>query len=296
MTVTRRGTGPACATCGAPTLKQDPDMLDTWFSSALWPFSTLGWPEERRTCAVLPEDVMETGYDIIFFWVARMIISGLASWARRRSTPSTCTALVRDERGQKMSKTKGNVLDPLDVTDRLRHGRAALHAGHEGSPGNDLKLSAGRMEANRNFANKLWNAARFVLANITPDAIARDVDGSPAAPEHGAMALADRWIVGRLHTLEADVARLLDGYLLGEAGRQIYDFLWGDLADWYIEAAKPRLQGSDASVGQTLAYTLERALAVAPPVYALHHRDDLAAPPAGWRRVDRRAVARGRSH
>jgi valyl-tRNA synthetase len=175
--------------------------------------------------------------------------------------------MVRDERGQKMSKTKGNVLDPLDLTDRFGTDALRFTLITMGSPGNDLNLSADRVEANRNFANKLWNVARFVLANINPDDIARDADGSPAAPGRDQMALADRWIVSRLHALEADVTRLLESYLLGEAGRQMYDFLWGDLADWYIEAAKPRLQGSDAPVvRQTLAYTLERALRLLHPI------------------------------
>ena len=249
------------------TLVQDPDVLDTWFSSALWPFSTLGWPDDTPDLRrFYPTSVLETGYDIIFFWVARMIFQGLAMMDDVPFRTVYLHGMVRDERGQKMSKTKGNVLDPLDLTDRFGTDALRFTLTTMGTPGNDVNLSADRVEGNRNFANKLWNVARFVLANIDADAIARDADGNPAAPDRAQMALADRWLTSRLHTLEAEVTRLLEGYLLGEAGRHIYDFLWGDLADWYIEAAKPRLQGADAAVvQQTLAYTLERALRLLHP-------------------------------
>jgi valyl-tRNA synthetase len=249
------------------TLAQDPDVLDTWFSSALWPFSTLGWPDDTPDLRrFYPTTVMETGYDIIFFWVARMIFQGLSMMGEVPFRVVYLHGMVRDERGQKMSKTKGNVLDPLDLTDRYGTDALRFTLVTMGSPGNDLNLSVDRIEGNRNFANKLWNVARFVLANVEPETTARDADGSPAAPDPGRMEIADRWIVSRLHALEAEVTRLLEGYLLGEAGRQIYDFLWGDLADWYIEAAKQRLQGEDAPiVKQTLAYTLERALRLLHP-------------------------------
>ncbi len=249
------------------TLTRDPDVLDTWFSSTLWPFSTLGWPEETPDLRrFYPTSVMETGYDIIFFWVARMISQGLAMMDDVPFHTVYLHGMVRDERGKKMSKSKGNVLDPLDLTDRYGTDALRFTLMTMGSPGNDINLSVERIEGNRNFANKLWNVARFVLANITPEEIARDGSGTPAAPDARKVALADRWIVSRLHTLEGEVTRLLEGYLLGEAGRQIYDFLWGDLADWYIEAAKPRLHGADAAVvRQTLAYTLERALRLLHP-------------------------------
>src|SRR5205823_4595350 len=219
--------------------RQDPDVLDTWFSSALWPFSTLGWPDDTEDLRrFYPTTVLETGYDIIFFWVARMIFQGLAMMDDVPFRVVYLHGMVRDERGQKMSKTKGNVLDPLDLTDRYGTDALRFTLITMGSPGNDLNLSVERIEGNRNFANKLWNVARFVLANVTPAEVARDAEGSPAAPDPARTEIVDRWIVGRLHALEADVTRLLEGYLLGEAGRQIYDFLWGDLADWYIEAAK----------------------------------------------------------
>ncbi len=249
------------------TLVQDPDILDTWFSSALWPFSTLGWPDDTPDLRrFYPGSVLETGYDIIFFWVARMMFMGLAMMDDVPFRTVYLHGMVRDERGQKMSKTKGNVLDPLDLTEKYGTDALRFTLVTMGTPGNDINLSEERIEGNRNFANKLWNVARFVLANVAPEQIARDADGNPAAPEREQMALADRWITSRLHALEASVTRLLESYLLGEAGRQIYDFLWGDLADWYIEAAKPRLQGGEAAVvQQTLAYTLERALRLLHP-------------------------------
>jgi len=249
------------------TLTQDADVLDTWVSAALWPFSTLGWPDDTPDLRrFYPTSVLETGPDIIFFWVARMIFMGLAMMDDVPFHTVYLHGIIRDEHGQKMSKTKGNVLDPLDLTDTYGTDALRFTLMTMGSPGNDINLSVDRIEGNRNFANKLWNVARFVLANITPEQIARDANGSPAAPETRQMALADRWIISRLHTLEGEVTRLLEGYLLGEAGRQIYDFLWGDLADWYIEAAKPRLHGADATVvRQTLAYTLERALRLLHP-------------------------------
>lgn len=249
------------------TLTRDPDVLDTWFSSALWPFSTLGWPEETADLRrFYPTSVLETGYDIIFFWVARMIFQGLAMMGDVPFRVVYLHGMVRDERGQKMSKTKGNVLDPLELTDRYGTDALRFTLMTMGTPGNDINLSVERIEGNRNFANKLWNVARFVVANIVPEQIAHDERGAPAAPAADAMALPDRWIVSRLHALEGEVTRLLEEYLLGEAGRQIYDFLWGDLADWYIEAAKPRLQGADAAVvRQTLAYTVERSLRLLHP-------------------------------
>ena len=254
----------------AATLVQDPDVLDTWFSSALWPFSTLGWPEDTADLRrFYPTSVLETGYDIIFFWVTRMIFQALSMTDDVPFRTVYLHGMVRDEHGQKMSKTKGNVLDPLDLTDRYGTDALRFTLMTMGTPGNDISLSEDRIAGNRNFANKLWNVARFVLANIGDAAISRDADGAPAAPDSAATALADRWLTSRLHTLTANVTHLLESYQLGEAGRQIYDFLWGDLADWYIEAAKPRLTGSDvadaAVVRQTLAYTLERSLRLLHP-------------------------------
>ncbi len=259
----------------AVELKQDEDVLDTWFSSGLWPFSTLGWPHQTSDLArFYPATVLETGYDIIFFWVARMIMMGLKFTGEVPFRYVYLHGLVRDESGRKMSKSLGNVLDPLDLikeygTDALRF---SLLTG--GTPGNDMKLSLTRMEANRNFANKIWNAARFVVMNLG-DADLRFIheDDSHsvtyALPDTAEMTLADRWILSRLASLRAEVTRLVGDWQLGEAGRQIYEFLWNEYCDWYIEATKTRLYGDDAvaagAARQTLAHVLEQSLRLLHP-------------------------------
>ncbi len=242
---------------------QDPDVLDTWFSSGLWPFSTLGWPEQTPDLArFYPTDVLETGYDILFFWVARMIMMGL--WFTDNIPFHTVYlhGLVRDEQGRKMSKTAGNVADPILTaqeygTDSLRF---TLLTGS--TPGNDMNLSEDRIRGNRNFGNKIWQMARFVTTNLGGEAPV----GPPAREGLG---LPDRWILSRLHGLIENVQRLFDAYQYGEAGRQIYDFLWGDYADWYIEIGKETLFGSDEAaksrVRHVLAYTLEIALRLLHP-------------------------------
>ena len=238
----------ACAHCGSATITQDPDVLDTWFSSALWPFSTLGWPEATPDLArFYPTDVMETGYDILFFWVARMVMTATLFTNDVPFHTIYLHGLVRDEHGQKMSKTKGNVTDPLDVihdfgTDALRF---TLLTG--GTPGNDLNLALERVESNRNFANKIWNTARFITRAVD----AYDGNDAPAAPP--ALSAADGWILARLNETIATVDRLMDGYLYGEAGRQVYDFLWGDFADWYVEIAKVQLAAGGAAARATLS-------------------------------------------
>ena len=253
----------ACESCGGVELTQDPDVLDTWFSSALWPFSTLGWPEPTADLArFYPTDVMETGYDILFFWVARMVMTAALFTNDVPFHTIYLHGLVRDEHGQKMSKTKGNVTDPLDVihdygTDALRF---TLLTG--GTPGNDLNLSLDRVANNRNFANKIWNTARFISRAIAT--FSNDGD-RPANP---ALSAADRWILTRLNETIATVDRLMDGYLFGEAGRQVYDFLWGDFADWYVEIAKVQLAaGGDAARATlaTLTTTLDYALRLLHP-------------------------------
>lgn len=222
------------------TWTQDPDVLDTWFSSGLWPFSTLGWPQESEDVQrFYPTSVMETGYDILFFWVARMIMMGL--WFTDQPPFHTIYlhGLVRDEHGQKMSKTKGNVIDPLKNieeygTDALRF---TLLTGS--TPGQDMNLSEDRIRANRNFSNKLWQMTRFVTSNLDENELP---DVPVPSPE---MALPDRWILSRLHNLVDTVQRLFDTYQYGEAGRQIYDFIWSEYADWYIEISKETLYGED---------------------------------------------------
>lgn len=235
------------------TLQQDPDVLDTWFSSALWPFSTLGWPDETPDLArFYPTDVMETGYDILFFWVARMVMTATLFTNDVPFHTVYLHGLVRDEHGRKMSKTTGNVTDPLEVmeeygTDALRF---TLLTG--GTPGNDLNLAISRIASNRNFANKIWNATRFITGNL-------DKATKADAPAEVAYTDADKWILTRLSVVTADANRLMDNYLFGEAGRQIYDFLWGDFADWYVELAKVQL-GQDRATAWTTLSVLQRVM------------------------------------
>ncbi len=257
-------------------LRQDDDVLDTWFSSGLWPFSTLGWPAQSADLAnYYPTTVLETGYDIIFFWVARMIMMGMKFTGEVPFKVVYLHGLVRDEQGRKMSKSLGNALDPLDLiadygADALRF---TLLTG--GTPGNDVKLSTTRLEANRNFANKMWNAARFVLSNLGDHdlSLTTEKSGNPhltyALPNLQSLSLADRWILSRFESLASEVTRLVEGWQLGEAGRQLYDFMWGDYCDWYIEAAKVSVnEGTPEeaqATRQVLAYVLEQSLRLLHP-------------------------------
>ena len=259
----------------AVRLEQDPDVLDTWFSSGLWPFSTLGWPQETEDLAqYYPTTVLETGYDIIFFWVARMIMLGLKCTGEVPFRYVYLHGLVRDEQGRKMSKSLGNALDPLDIiaeygSDALRF---SLLTG--GTPGNDMKLSVTRIESNRNFANKIWNAARFVIMNLEGDRLdvathADPFNASYALPAPEMRSLADQWILSRLQRTQDEVTRLVDNWQLGEAGRQLYEFLWSEYCDWYIEAAKTRLYGGSPAQAhatrQTLAFVLEHSMRLLHP-------------------------------
>ena len=233
-----------CAHCNSTTIEQDPDVLDTWFSSGLWPFSTLGWPEDTEDYRYFyPTKMMETGYDILFFWVARMIMMGLEFTGEVPFDTVYLHGLVRDEHGRKMSKTLGNVIDPLEVmnefgTDALRY---TLLTGS--TPGNDMNLSLQRVEANRNFANKIWNAGRFVVMTLSKTADMQDSSIEPTS--------ADRWIGGRLASLIEDVDRLFASYQYGEAGRQIYGFFWSEYADWYLEIAKLQVREGGARAWHT---------------------------------------------
>ncbi len=230
MTVSRHDPT-SCAHCGSENIEQDPDVLDTWFSSGLWPFSTLGWPEETPDYRYFyPTTMMETGYDILFFWVARMIMMGLEFTGQVPFSTVYLHGLIRDEQGRKMSKTYGNVIDPLVVMDELGTDALRFTLLVGSTPGNDMNLSIKRVESNRNFANKLWNAARLVIASI-PKA-----PKEPLGPPE--WTLADAFIFGRLKQLTREVERLFQNYQYGEAGRQIYEFFWGDYADWYLEIAK----------------------------------------------------------
>ena len=258
----------ACGACGSVEIHQDPDVLDTWFSSGLWPFSTLGWPDQTEDLKVYyPGHVMETGYDIIFHWVARMIFFGIEFMGEPPFKDVYLHGTVRDAQGQRMSKTKGNVLDPTLIsaefgTDALRF--ALITAS---GPGSDLKMSNERVEANRNFANKLFNATRFALRAIDGVDIIRDADGAPSHPDPAQLAVTDKWILSRLSSVTRSVTRLTDEYQLHEAGRELYEFIWSEFCDWYIEAAKVRLYADtpDPVVPQTLAYVLERTMRLLHP-------------------------------
>ncbi|MBI4321671.1 MAG: valine--tRNA ligase [Chloroflexi bacterium] len=246
----------ACASCAGPRLVQDPDVLDTWFSSALWPFSTLGWPDETEDYRYFyPTDVMETAYDIIFFWVARMMMMGIECTGKEPFRDVYLHGLLRDEKGEKMSKSKGNVANPLDVI--ARYGADALRFTilTGSTPGNDMKMSQDKLEAGRNFANKLWNAARFVLT-VTPQAGLGNFQ-----PQESDFTLADRWILSRASETITRVSNLLEQYQFGEAGRLIYEFLWSEFCDWHIEISKITLYGpSGDKAKQTTLWVLYHIL------------------------------------
>ena len=258
----------ACSACGSTEVRQDPDVLDTWFSSGLWTFSTLGWPDQTPDLEYFyPGHVMETGYDIIFHWVARMIFLGIEFMGEPPFKDVYLHGTVRDANGQRMSKTKGNVLDPTTIT--AEYGTDALRFAliTASGPGNDLKMSNERVEAARNFANKLFNATKFSLRAIEGAEIRRDPDGAPSMPDVVSLAVADAWIITRLHETIAAVTREVDEYQLHEAGRSLYEFTWSEFCDWYIEAAKVRLYADtpDPAVPQTLAYVLERTMRLLHP-------------------------------
>jgi valyl-tRNA synthetase len=250
-----------CQSCGAIDIEQDPDVLDTWFSSALWPHSTLGWPDDTNDLRYYyPTTVMETGYDILFFWVARMIMMGIEDTGDIPFSVVYLHGLIRDERGEKMSKLRGNVLNPINTlekygTDALRF---AISTGT--SPGNDTKLSATKLEAGRNFANKLWNATRFVIRSGQSYNGNMDIQKITTPLE-------DRWIISRFNSTITGVSRLMRDYQFGEAQRQIHEFIWGEFCDWYIEMAKNRLgdDSKDCSPVPVLVHVLEKSLRLLHP-------------------------------
>ena len=264
-----------CASCGSDELERDPDVLDTWFSSGLWPHSTLGWPDRTEDLDYFyPTSVMETGYDILFFWVARMIMMGMENTGEIPFHTVYLHGLVLDPAGIRMSKTKGNVLDPLELIDLFGADalRFALTTGN--SPGNNMRLNEQKLEASRNFANKLWNAARFVMSNLDgarelvgrhrPDGWLADEGGTASGPAHRQ----DRWILSRLNQVAAQVQLYMEQYQFGEAQRVIHDFLWSEYCDWYIEMAKIRMRSNGASGPSplpVLAHVLERVLRLLHP-------------------------------
>jgi len=242
--------------CGCSNLRQDEDVLDTWFSSALWPFSTMGWPERTNLLKTFyPTSVLITGFDIIFFWVARMIMMGLEFMDEVPFHDVYIHALLRDEKGQKMSKSKGNVIDPLGIiekqgADALRMTLAALSL-----QGRDISLSEGRIETYRFFLNKLWNASRFALMNL--EDFNSDTDEAIC---DSSLRVHDRWILAKLSETSAEMTRLLDGYFFGESARLMYDFVWGDLCDWYLELSKPALRGDEGEGRRKATQAVLRAV------------------------------------
>ncbi|MCU0585520.1 MAG: class I tRNA ligase family protein, partial [Desulfobacterales bacterium] len=243
----------ACPRCGETRLTQEEDVLDTWFSSALWPFSTMGWPEETRLLKTFyPTSVLVTGFDILFFWVARMMMMGLHFMQAVPFRDVYVHALVRDEDGQKMSKSKGNVIDPIDIIDR--HGTDAFRftLAAFAAQGRDVKMSEKRVEGYRNFINKLWNAARFALMHI---------DRRRELPAPRALSLPDRWILARLSRAVAESARAIDAYRFNDAAGVLYAFVWHEVCDWYLEAIKPALHGKlDAAARDRSLAVLWRVL------------------------------------
>ncbi|MFC2011425.1 valine--tRNA ligase [Chloroflexota bacterium] len=251
-----------CSHCGSTNIEQDPDVLDTWFSSALVTHSTLGWPDNTEDLSYFyPTTVMETGYDILFFWVSRMIMMGLENTGDIPFNTVYLHGLIRDERGVKMSKIRGNVLNPIDTMDQYGTDALRFAVITGTSPGIDTKLSATKLEAGRNFANKLWNATRFVVRSIDRGKIDMAIQWDSLPTE-------DRWILSRLNRTISSVGKLLEDFQFAEAQRQIYEFLWGEYCDWYVELAKTRLRSVTEGVLSpisVLVYVLETSLRLLHP-------------------------------
>ena len=251
MVVTKEDSA-VCPKCGKP-MRQDPDTLDTWFSSALWPFSTLGWPEKTPELEYFyPTDVLVTGYDIIFFWVVRMMFSGLEHMGEVPFKNVLIHGLVRDSLGRKMSKSLGNGIDPLEVIDKYGADALRLTLVTGNAPGNDMRFYWERVEASRNFANKVWNASRFIMMNLDK-AEAKAVSLDELTP-------ADKWILSKLNTLAKDVTENMENFDLGVAVGKIYDFIWEEFCDWYIEMVKPRLYNDEDTTKAAALYTLKTVL------------------------------------
>ncbi len=249
----------ACPKCGCTALKQDEDTLDTWFSSALWPFSTLGWPDKTPELSYFyPTSTLVTGYDIIFFWVARMIFSGVEHMGEAPFDTVLIHGLIRDAQGRKMSKSLGNGVDPLEVI--AQYGADALRfmLATGNSPGNDMRFTTEKVESSRNFANKLWNAARFILMNLG------DGDIEPGLPD--TLTLEDKWILSKFNSLARAVTDNLEKFELGLAVQKLYDFIWDQFCDWYIELCKARLQGEKAAdARRVLVFVMTRTLSLLHP-------------------------------
>ncbi|MBP3654773.1 MAG: valine--tRNA ligase [Oscillospiraceae bacterium] len=259
-TTVSREDATVCEKCGSAHIERDPDVLDTWFSSALWPFSTLGWPEDTKELDYFyPTDVLVTGYDIIFFWVARMIFSGCEQMKKPPFHTVFIHGIIRDSQGRKMSKSLGNGVDPIEVINEYGADALRFNIITGNSPGNDMRYFPERCEAMRNFANKLWNASRFVMMNLSIE--------KNELPE--TLALEDKWILSKFNRLAKEVCDNIDSYELGVAASKIYDFIWDDFCDWYIELTKTRLYGEDeaAKLGaqKVLLYVLTELLKILHP-------------------------------
>ncbi len=254
MVVNRGGAPEKCPKCGCTHFKQDEDSLDTWFSSALWPFSTLGWPHNTPEMNYFyPTDVLVTGYDIIFFWVIRMVFSGLEQTGKSPFHHVLIHGLVRDSQGRKMSKSLGNGIDPLEVIDKYGADALRLTLMTGNAPGNDMRFYWERVESSRNFANKIWNASRFIMMNLEKAEVPQDM---PAEQ----LTQADKWILSKVNTLAKDVTENMDKFELGIAVQKVYDFIWDEFCDWYIEMVKPRLYNDADTTKAAALWTLKTVL------------------------------------
>ncbi len=252
--VVAKGMPGVCPKCGGTHFTQDPDTLDTWFSSALWPFSTLGWPQKTEDLEYFyPTDVLVTGYDIIFFWVIRMVFSGYEQTGKSPFHHVLIHGLVRDSLGRKMSKSLGNGIDPLEIIDRYGADALRLTLVTGNAPGNDMRFYMERVEASRNFANKVWNASRFILMNMERAQI-------PATVEESDLTSADKWILSKVNALAKEATANMDKFELGIAVQKIYDFIWEEFCDWYIEMVKPRLYKEDDATKGAALWTLKTVL------------------------------------
>ena len=262
ITVSRQD-ATCCEKCGSRNIQRDPDVLDTWFSSALWPFETLGWPEITEELNYFyPTDVLVTGYDIIFFWVARMIFSGCEHTGKTPFHTVLIHGLVRDDKGRKMSKSLGNGIDPLEMIEKYGCDALRMNMVTGNSPGNDMRFYVERCEAMRNFANKIWNASRYVMMNLDENATCK-------LPELSQLTIADKWVLSKLNSLITEVTENMEKYELGVAVQKVYDFMWDTYCDWYIELTKARLYSEDIQQKSTaisvLVYVLEQTLRLLHP-------------------------------
>lgn len=254
VVIQRGGAPDKCPKCGGTHLTQDPDTLDTWFSSALWPFSTLGWPEKTPELEYFyPTNVLVTGYDIIFFWVIRMVFSGLEQMKEPPFSHVLMHGLVRDSQGRKMSKSLGNGIDPLEVVEKYGADALRLTLITGNAPGNDMRFYWERVESSRNFANKVWNASRFILMNLEKAEVPQTLDLAE-------LTNADKWILSKVNTLAKEVTENMEKFELGIAVQKVYDFIWEEFCDWYIEMVKPRLYSETDTTKAAALWTLKTVL------------------------------------